>query len=296
MDHIVHLFIPIVQCAMLMGVSLMDRLSSVLSRFSLNASVFFTGNLCGISSFGQTQSACGHLHLLKAGELKVIDDRGESHIFNEPTVIYFPRSMSHQLQSNEDEGVDLVCAEIDYQTSLNNPLAGAIPRIVSAPLLDGDRLGQTALWLFDEAFNERSGREHMIDRLCDIFLLCLLRKLLLEGSIEQGMMAGLAHPKISKALIEIHERPEDNWSLVAMAEKAGMSRSKFADVFRDVVGQTPLDYLTDWRISVAQKLILSKQNIDFVANQVGYENSSTFARVYRKKTGLSPKQWLKQNS
>lgn len=274
----------------------MDRLSSVLNRFSLHASVFFTGNLCGASSFADTHGACGHLHLLKSGELKVTDGRGKVQVFTEPTVIYFPRSTSHQLYANDNEGVDLVCAEISYQASPNNPLTHAIPQMISASLLEGDRLGQTALWLFDEAFNERSGRDHMIDRLCDIFLVSLLRKLLLAGDIEQGMMAGLAHPKISKALTEVHERPEQNWSLASMAEKAGMSRSNFADVFREVVGQTPLDYVTDWRISVAQKLILSKQGIDLVANQVGYENSSALARVFRKKVGLSPTQWLKKNT
>ena len=275
----------------------MDRLSSVLNRFSLHASVFFSGNLCGVSSFAKShQHVHGHLHLLKSGELTVSDGRELIKVFNEPTVIYFPRATNHQLHANEEEGVDLVCAEISYKTSPNNPLIEAIPKMISFNLMEAERLGQTAIWLFDEAFNERSGRDHMIDRLCDIFMVTLLRKLILDGEIEQGMMAGLSHPKISKTLIEVHARPELTWTLSEMADKSGMSRSNFADVFREVVGQTPLDYVTDWRISVAQKLILNKSSIDFVANQVGYETSSALARVFRKKTGMSPKQWFKENS
>ena len=77
-----------------------------------------------------------------------------------------------------------------------------------------------------------------------------------------------------------------------MAEVCAMSRSKFADLFKQVIQQTPSDYLTDWRLSVAKKLILKNQNMDLVANQVGYENGSAFARVFRKKVGQAPKEWL----
>ena len=77
-----------------------------------------------------------------------------------------------------------------------------------------------------------------------------------------------------------------------MAEIALMSRSKFAEVFKEVIGQTPNDYLLEWRVSVAQSLLLKGKSVSLVANSVGYETASALSRVFRKKLELSPKEWL----
>jgi AraC-like DNA-binding protein len=106
------------------------------------------------------------------------------------------------------------------------------------------------------------------------------------------MLAGLSHPQLSKVLIKIHEKPEENWNLDSLSNLAAMSRSKFAELFKEVVGQPPGDYITDWRLFVAQGLLKENKSVGLVANEVGYENGSALARVFRKKTGLSPKEWL----
>jgi AraC-like DNA-binding protein len=77
-----------------------------------------------------------------------------------------------------------------------------------------------------------------------------------------------------------------------MAETALMSRAKFAALFKDTIGQAPSDYLTDLRIAIAQGLLKKDKPVSLVANAVGYEHGSALARVFRKKTGLSPKEWL----
>jgi len=92
----------------------------------------------------------------------------------------------------------------------------------------------------------------------------------------------------------LQEAPERDWNLAAMASSAAMSRSKFAALFRDTVGQTANEFLTDLRISLAQELLQQDQAVSLVANRVGYEHGSALARVFRKKTGLSPMQWLEK--
>lgn len=272
----------------------MDLLSSVLSHFSLNANVFFSGNLCGTSAFEVEEVESGHLHLLRSGCLTVRGNDGFEMVLDKPTVIYFPRSTRHSLFADETLGVDLVCARINYQEAEHSPLLRALPFFLKYDLKDSGLLGQSAKWIFDEAFEERSGKALIVDRLCDIFLINILRRVLEEGSIREGMMAGLAHPQLSKLLVQLHNQPDGNWSLSSMADVCAMSRSKFAEVFKEVIGQTPSDYLTDWRISVAQKLILKNQSMDLVANQVGYDNGSALARAFRKKMGLSPREWQAQ--
>lgn len=270
----------------------MDRLSEILIRFSMNAQVFFSGNLCGIKPFGSPESSEGHLHLLKSGTLTLINDQGVKTVFDRPTVIFFPQGSQHRIIASESDKTELVCANIEYSDGFNNPLACALPKFIFFDIEDSEYLGQAARWLFEEAFNERCGRQPMIDRLTDIFLIQVLRQVLEDGAVAHGMLAGLSHPQLSKVMVSMHEQPEENWNLESLSKLAAMSRSKFAELFKDVVGQPPGDYLTDWRLFIAQGLLRKNKSVGLVANKVGYENGSALARVFRKKTGLSPKEWL----
>lgn len=271
---------------------LLDLLSSVFRHFSLNANVYFGGNLCGSSSLNEETQNHGHLHLLRSGNIVIRCSNGFETTLSEPSVLYFPQPTPHSLVADKTTGADLVCARIHYQDGKRSPLLRALPACLRYELKGSGLLGQSANWIFDEAFQEKSGQRIVLNRLCDIFIINVLRKVLDDGLLNEGMMAGLAHPQLSKMLVELHNTPEKNWSLHTMADMCAMSRSKFTEVFKQVVGQTPADYLTDWRISVAQNLIARHQNMDLVANQVGYENGSALARVFRKKTGQSPKAWL----
>ena len=92
----------------------------------------------------------------------------------------------------------------------------------------------------------------------------------------------------------MHNQPEVNWTVDSLADIAAMSRSRFAATFKSVVGLTPNDYLTDIRIALAQEMLQDNKPVNLVANLVGYEHGSALARLFRKKLGISPKQWLKQ--
>jgi len=80
----------------------------------------------------------------------------------------------------------------------------------------------------------------------------------------------------------------------AMASEVFMSRSKFAALFKDTVGQSPMDYLTDLRLVMAQGLLKKKRPVSLVANEVGYEDASSLTRVFKRRFGITPKQWLKK--
>lgn len=272
----------------------MDQLSAVLERFSVDANVFFTGNLCRLESFADTDNAHGHLHVLKSGHVTFVDAKGGKQVLTEPSVVFVPQGGQHKLIPDTEHPPELVCANINFQDSQENPLVAALPKILIFPMQSSVLLSDASQWLFDEAFNKRSGRRVMIDRLCDVFMIEVLRYVTEHGLIRHGMVAGLSHPQLAKVMMMIHEQPERNWTLEELAEEALMSRSKFAEVFRDVVGQPPGDYILDWRVAVAQGLLKQNKPVNLVANEVGYENGSALARVFRKKTGLSPREWLKK--
>lgn len=116
-----------------------------------------------------------------------------------------------------------------------------------------------------------------------------------RGVLNTGLMAGLAHAQLSKALVAIHERPEHPWSLASLAslaECAGHSRSRFAEVFHRTLGVTVGDYLSDYRVTFAQELLKRGSSLKVVAERVGYGSALTLARAFKAKLGVSPRAWL----
>lgn len=282
----------------------MDRLSNILKHFAINSELFFAGNLCGEQHFGteiRSQQSSkemveGDIHLLRSGQLDVVMEGHNLVVLSQPSVVFVPASKSHKLTANLETETELVCAKIHYGGGVQNPIVQALPELIIFPLSENAAINQTAEWLFKEAFEDHCGRSPMIENLFNVFMILVLRRMLENSDLDHGMLAGLAHPKLSRVLVAIHEDPADAWNLVNMAELAMMSRSRFAQEFHQVVGQTPKDYVVFWRISLAQQLLKQGHAVTFVAHKVGYENGSVLARVFRSKLGISPKQWLKDNS
>nr|WP_136251211.1 AraC family transcriptional regulator [Ningiella ruwaisensis] len=273
----------------------MDSLSEILKRFNLHAEVFFSGNLCNLSEFHEKEGKRGHIHILRSGALTLVDENGKKKAVGQPSVLFFPTGRKHRILPDPVLGADLVCATIEYQDVTANPLAAALPGFMKFQLSRYPDLKKAAKWLFKEAFSDKPGRLPLIDRLCDIFIIQVLRQVLASNEMEHGMLAGLSHPQLCNVITQIHAQPEYPWSLETMSELAFMSRSKFADLFREVVGETPGEYLTNWRMTVAQNELLKGDAVSTVAEKVGYENGSALARAFRKKTGLSPKHWQQEH-
>jgi AraC-like DNA-binding protein len=272
----------------------MDKLTPILSGLSFNAEVFFSGNMCGIKTLGGGNKREGHLHMLKSGTLTILSSEGHKIVLEQPSVIFLPGSDEHRIIANESDQADLVCVAITFQSNHYEKLVDSLPKFIALPIDNKTPMGLTVSSLFDEAFAEHCGRQLMIDRLCDVFLVQLLRHLIKEGLTLQGLLAGMAHPQLAILLEKLQRCPEQQWTLETMAETAAMSRAKFAALFKSTVGQAPLDYLTDIRIAIAQGLLKKDLPVSIVANEVGYEHGSALARVFRKKVGLSPKEWMKK--
>ncbi|MBY0577602.1 MAG: AraC family transcriptional regulator [Burkholderiales bacterium] len=269
----------------------MDRLSPLFSRFSLTARVFYSGTPCGAFDFSETGGG-GYLHILRHGIVSIDHPDAAPILVTEPSVIFYPRPRSHRFQV-EDEA-ELVCTSIDFGAGLGNPLVRALPDVFVITLADIAGLTPALTLFFDEAFNKRCGRQAAVDRLAEYFLVLLLRHAIETRLFSGGILAGLADARLAKAITAMHERPEHSWSLEELARTADMSRARFAVYFRETVGTTPLDYLADWRISVAQTLLKSGKLLKLVAPAVGYSHPVALTRVFSRKIGVSPKVWLER--
>ncbi|GAA3916029.1 hypothetical protein GCM10022277_08390 [Litoribacillus peritrichatus] len=227
--------------------------------------------------------------------MRVTTPSGKLLNITEPSVLFYPKPSVHELRAEQGDDANVVCATIRYGTGSNNPLANALPPFVAITLSDDVALKNTAQWLFEEALQKRQGREAIMNRLTEIFLITLLRHAMDSDLVDQGLLTGLAHPQLAKVITALHARPSENWTLQEMASLATMSRSKFIETFKEKVGYSPGDYLLEWRVGVAQTLLKKGKPVGWVANEVGYENASALARVFRKKTGQSPREWLTLN-
>jgi AraC-like DNA-binding protein len=272
----------------------MDNLSIILNRLSVSAGVFFSGGMCGLSLLGEHASEGGHMHLLASGKIDLTDENGDVLKIDKPSLIFFPKPTVHSLQAREADNAQIVCASLRYGSSSSNALTNALPKMIILAFEDDKYLEASVKSLFDEAFHQREGKQLLIDRLTDIIVIYLIRNVLANRSDCRGLLAGLAHEKLATVITNIHEAPEKPWTLKMMSEQALMSRSKFIEEFKRVVGHPPGEYLTNWRISVAQTELKKGRSVSMVANIVGYENSSALSKAFKRRTSLSPSAWLKK--
>jgi AraC-like DNA-binding protein len=273
----------------------MDRLSLLLHRFSLTAGVFYSGQICGVHDFDRDTQR-GHVHLIKRGPVKLLGGRRRAVVITQPSLLFLPRPDLHRLIADDQDGADVVCAAVQFGAGGRNPITDSLPALVLVPLADLPGAQALLELLYDEAFADHCGRQAALDRLCELLLIRLLRYCMDQGITQGGTLAGLADPRLAKALVAIHENPARTWELSDMASAAGMSRARFALHFRRITGNTPADYLASWRITQAQNLLRAGRPLKHVAHEVGYASSSAFTRAFIRKIGQPPTRWPHQSS
>ena len=270
----------------------MDRLTALLSNFSLHAGVFYTGNICGVHDFAQ-DSLRGHIHLVRRGPVQVIGVRQHTFDITDPTLMFLPRPDTHRLVADDQAGADVVCATVQFGGGGRNPITDSLPSVVMVRLTELSGVEALLALMFDEAFSNHSGRQAVLDRLCEVLMIRLLRHCIDQGLTQGGTLAGLADARLAKTINAIHEDPAQERDLSSMAALAGMSRARFAVRFREVTGVTPADYLASWRVMTAQGLLKKGRQLKHVAGDVGYGSVSALTRAFVRKLGCSPTEWLK---
>jgi len=268
-----------------------DRLAGLLERFTLRAEVFQAGPLdCGARY--PARPGQGLIHVLQSGRLRIVNRTRQTRVVDEPSVFFYLNPTSHRLEPLGD-GVAMVCASFSFGLGEGNPLQEALPDMVLLKLSDVPALAAQLQQLFAEADGMHCGRQAVLNRLIEVVLILILRDLMDQSRLNVGLLAGLADPKLVKAINAMHADPAGNWTLDMLARVAGMSRARFADRFRDVVGMTPGAYLSEWRLGVAQSMLLKSRPIKIIAAEVGYGSASALSRAFAARRGMSPSAWLK---
>ncbi|ADD41976.1 AraC family transcriptional regulator [Stackebrandtia nassauensis] len=274
-----------------------DRLTPLLERFRVRTRLFHTGPLCGVTTFA-ARPGRGFLHVLRHGEMDVTyqgtGGRLERTRIDRPSLLFYPRPLEHAFHNAPTADSDFACATLDFDGGQTHPLVRTLPPVIVLPLHVVDSLGPALDLLFAEIDNVRCGNPVLADRLFEVVLIQLFRWILdhtTELALPAGLLRGLSDDRLARTLVAIHESPGRPWTLTTMAREANLSRSTFAARFKATVGQPPADYLTAWRLTVAQDRLRHGATVSATAAELGYANSSAFSRVFTQRLGRSPRAW-----
>lgn len=275
-----------------------DRLSTLLDRLHVRASLFHTGLLCGRTTF-EAQPNRAFLHVLRRGRLQIEHPPRAGAprrvVVDEPTLLLYPRAVHHAFVNPPREGSDFTCATLQFAGGDRNPIVAALPPLVQVPLDAVPGLRPALDLLFAETDRVRCGSRLLADRLFEVVLIQLLRWVIDHPQavgVSSGLVMGLSDSRLARALVALHASPQEDWTLARMAAAAGMSRSAFAESFKSVTGTTPSAYLTDWRLTVASTLLRAGQPQKLVAAELGFSTASSLSRAFKQRFGAAPRAWL----
>lgn len=158
-----------------------------------------------------------------------------------------------------------------------------------APDSASQALGHLLQLLAHETGDLQPGAVVARDNLAALVLVHGLRAHLASHTKPKGWLAALADAKIGAALARMHGQPGERWTVEGLARCAGMSRTAFATRFRDLVGQPPLEYLGQWRMTIAKKALHhSDESLVEIASRIGYLSDTAFSIAFKRWTGQSP--------
>lgn len=133
-----------------------------------------------------------------------------------------------------------------------------------------------------EARALRCGSSHAMARLAEAMLIIALRRAIDTASPAPGLLAGLSHPRLHRALVAIHDNPGARWTVEALANEAGMSRSRFMASFSEAIGTSPMAYVAQWRLGLAQKALTEGVSLKDVVRRSGYRSTAAFGRALQR--------------
>lgn len=180
--------------------------------------------------------------------------------------------------------------ELDVQSA--RPLLQVLPSLLYLKLDQHRSLAfQSVLeMLATETEKPGLGSDAVVSHLFELLFIHAIRAYSAQpGGPTRGWLAAIADRHLALALQAMHGAPAHGWTVESLAREAGMSRSAFAARFKTVVGQSPLDYLTQWRMYCASRLLLQGNvALSEVARRVGYDSAASFNRVFRRETAVTP--------
>lgn len=185
----------------------------------------------------------------------------------------------------------IFCGRFQLETAGARLLMRGLPPVLvlRARTIDLASLEPLIALVVRECDFPRPGSAAILNRLAEVLFLQVLRAAVVDCPQSGLLLRALEMPGIGSVLAALHRSPDRNWTVAEMASVAGQSRTMFAERFVRTVGQTPLAYLTEWRLTqAAKRLSHGALSLSDIAFQVGYQSEVAFSRAFRRHFGCPP--------
>ena len=186
----------------------------------------------------------------------------------------------------------VIAGRFNFDESLSRPLADFFPPLIH---IRGGQpqmlpLQKTLELLAAEVDSSTPGSELAVRRLADLLLIQALRSHIASNPDEStAWILASSDSQIGAALNSMHERIDHPWTVASLASEAGMSRSAFAQRFKQLMSESPLEYLTRWRMYRGTSLLReSDRKLSDVAQAVGYDSDGAFHKAFKRVLGIAP--------
>lgn len=192
---------------------------------------------------------------------------------------------------NSPEGATLLLTgTYQLRSEVSQRLLGALPALLAFP---GDSWRHPLVeYLADEIGRDLPGQEAVLDRLLDLLLIAVLRAWLDRPEARApGWYRAHGDATVGPALRLMHNEPAHPWTVASLAKAAGVSRAALARRFGELVGEPPMTFLTNWRLTLAADLLREPDaTVGSVARQVGYSSPFALSTAFKRVRGISPRE------
>jgi AraC-like DNA-binding protein len=192
-------------------------------------------------------------------------------------------------------GAVFLCGAYRFAGDIGAGLVEALPPVLPLPASIDDPIHGVVTLLSREMAHAEPGQQTVLDRLLDVLVVLGLRAGLARSASAPAWFRAASDPRLSPALQAMHAKPAEPWTVDDLAKLSSMSRATFARVFQQALGQAPMKYLADWRMTLARDLLLDQDTtLAEIASQVGYSSEYAFATAFRRHHGQPPGRWRQQ--
>ncbi len=195
---------------------------------------------------------------------------------------------------NKARSTSVVCGVFMMRNVEMNPLFSSLPEVLHVSGQQGGTLHNlpAVLNCLNREIEQTIQCTFMIERLLELLCAEVMRAHLENAPRNAGWFLSVRDPVVGRAMSMIHTKPNECWSVNRLAQGVAMSPSRFSARFSKALGDSPMAYVTKWRMNVAGRLLdESVQSVGKVAAAVGYENVAAFSRTFKRHLGISPAKW-----
>jgi AraC-like DNA-binding protein len=234
---------------------------------------------------------------LAPGDLALVRGGPDHHIAHKPGATCLSPEQFRARHTGDEPSGDrrasvFLCGAYRFSGDIGRGLLEALPPILPLSAAADDPLRDVIALLSRELAASAPGQQTVLDRLLDVLLVLAIRACFQRSPNAPRWYRASADPRLSPALSAMHADAARSWTVPELAAVSGLSRAAFARSFQQVLGQAPMQYLTDWRMTLARDhLRRGELTLTQIAARSGYASPYAFAAAFRRHHGRPPGQW-----